>query len=63
MRAILCNWIIESDDQGRFPEPDSMYDSDMKSYIEHQMRAGRREYAKEVENNVRIMKQWKAEGR
>ena len=63
MRAILCNWIIESDDQGRFPESDAMYDSDMKVYIDHQRRIGRTEYAQVVADNVRLMKRWKAEGK
>ena len=44
MRAILANWIIESDDQGRFPESDAMYDSDMKVYIDSQLSRGRTEY-------------------
>jgi len=63
MRAILANWIIESDDQGRFPESEAMYDSDMKAYIDGQVRRGRTEYAQDVQDNINLMKQWKAEGK
>ena len=63
MRAILCHWIIECDDQGRFPEADAMYDSDMRAYIGQQVRVHHTEYAQEVRDNVRLMKQWKAEGK
>jgi len=63
LRAILAHWTIETDDRGRFPEPDAVFDSDMKIYIDRQRRAGRTEYADEVQQNVGLMKQWKAEGR
>ena len=63
MRDILAYWIIESDDKGRFPEPDAMFDSDMKAYIDGQAKRGNTEYAKEIEDNVNIMKKWKAEGK
>ena len=63
MRAILANWIIESDDQGRFPESDAMYDSQMKQYVAAQLRNGRTESAQELQNNIKLMKRWKAEGK
>ena len=63
MRGILGDWIIESDDKGRFPESDAMYDSDMKVYIDHMKKNGRTEYAQEVEDNVNVMKKWKSEGK
>lgn len=63
MRAILANWIIESDDQGRFPESDAMYDSDMKVYIDRQLSRGRTEYVRDLQENIKLMKQWKAEGK
>jgi arylsulfatase A-like enzyme len=63
MRAILANWIIESDDQGRFPEPEASYDSQMKEYMKAQVRNGRTEAAQALQNNINLMKQWKAEGK
>jgi len=63
MRCILANWIIESDDKGRFPEPETMYDSDMKAYIDGQMKRGNTQYARVVQDNVKLMKKWKAQGK
>jgi hypothetical protein len=63
LRGILADWIIESDDKGRFPESETMYDSDMKVYIDGMKKRGRTEYAQEVEDNVNLMKKWKAEGK
>lgn len=63
LRALLCNWIIESDDQGRFPESEAMYDSDMNAYIESQLRRGRTEYAQEIQDNIRLMKEWRDQGK
>ncbi len=58
-----ANWIIESDDKGRFGESDAMFDSDMKEYIDGQAKRGNSQYAKEVQRNVNLMKKWKAQGK
>ena len=63
MRAILSNWIIESDDQGRFPESEAAYDSQMKGYLAAQVKNGRTEAAQKLQDNIDLMKQWKAEGK
>ena len=63
MRGILSNWIIESDDQGRFPESDASYDSQMKGYLSTQVKRGRTEAAQQLQENIDLMKQWKAEGK
>jgi len=63
MRCILANWIIESDDKGRFPESEAMYDSDMKAYIDGQMKLGNTQYAREVQDNINLMKKWKNQGK
>ena len=34
MRGVLDRWILESDDKGRLPESDAMYDSDMEPYLQ-----------------------------
>ncbi|MBM4104459.1 MAG: sulfatase [Planctomycetes bacterium] len=63
MRCILANWIIETDDRGRFMESEAMYDSDMRVYIDDQRRSGKLEYADQVEANIKQMKLWAAEGK
>ncbi len=63
MRAILANWIIESDDQGRFPESEAMYDSQMSGYIKNLLKNKGPEFSQELQNNIKLMKQWKAEGK
>jgi len=63
MRAILSNWIIESGDQGRFPESAAAYDSQMKGYLDSQVKRGRTEAAQQLQENIDLMKQWKAEGK
>ena len=63
MRAILANWVIESDDQGRFPESEAAYDSAMKKYIDGMTRRGDTERAQELQDNINLMKQWKAQGK
>ena len=59
LRGILANWIMESDDQGRFPEPAAMYDSDMAAYTHN----GKRKNAARIEANIEVMKRWDAEGK
>jgi len=63
MRAILSNWIIETDDHGRFPESEAAYDSQMKEYLASQVKNGRTEAAEKLQSNIKLMKQWKAEGK
>jgi len=63
MRAILANWIIESDDQGRFPESEAMYDSQMSGYVKNLQKNKGPEFAEKLQNNIKLMKQWKAEGK
>jgi arylsulfatase A-like enzyme len=56
MRARLDRWVEHTDDQGRRPEPESRYDSDMAVYL------GRKSNP-EVERNIALMKQWAREGK
>ncbi|MDD7985193.1 sulfatase [Lentisphaera marina] len=53
MRSILANWIIESDDQGRFPEAEEQYDSDMAATRKSDIK----------DKNIALMKQWQSEGK
>jgi arylsulfatase A-like enzyme len=63
MRAILGNWIIETDDQGRFPESEAMYDSQMSLYINGLLKNKGPEFSQKLKNNIKLMKQWRAEGK
>ncbi len=63
LRADLANWVIESDDQGRMPEPQSMFDSDMKAYSEGKVSRGQIEGDKQLQKNIAILNHWKAEGK
>jgi arylsulfatase A-like enzyme len=62
-RRLLERWETESDDYGRTPEPMAMYDSDMAAYLSPSLRKKSPEYAAEVEANIILMKEWRAEGR
>ena len=62
MRCILANWIIESDDKGRFPEPETMYDSDMAVYLNVMKRFSKSKY-EDLKRNIEQMKKWKAQGK
>ena len=57
MRGRLDRWIIETGDHGQQPEPQSMYDSDMRVYLE-----GKNAAANQILlRNIALMKEW--EGR
>ena len=46
----------QTGDQGRTPESESLYDSDMAAYL------GSKDNA-EIEKNIKLMKQWAREGK
>ncbi len=56
LRSRLENWMELTNDQGRTPESESRYDSDMAVYVG---RKGNPEIAK----NIALMKQWAREGK
>ncbi len=56
MQAALERWIVDTDDRGRFPEPEAMYDSDMEVYLKNHD-------TEELRRNIALMKRWAAEGR
>ncbi|MFC1758773.1 sulfatase/phosphatase domain-containing protein [Planctomycetota bacterium] len=64
MRSRLNDWMVKTADQGRTPESDKMYDSDMAVYT-NRLRAPKFSPAhlKTVEDNIRLMKTWAAEGK
>lgn len=63
LRMTLDKWIQETGDRGQADESPRMYDSDMKLYVDT-IRARRgEERAAKIESVIRLMKQWRAEGR
>jgi len=61
-REALEDWMKETDDQGRKPEPEAMYDSDMKVYLDA-MKIRHPERVEEISKNIALMKEWDREGR
>lgn len=61
-RGLLANWELETDDRGRFPESEAMYDSDMKPYLD---KSRKRDPAAAaiLEANIQQMKRWHAAGK
>lgn len=56
LRSMLEQWIEQTQDQGRTPEPESRYDADMAAY------QGRKPNP-EVAKKIALMKQWASEGK
>jgi arylsulfatase A-like enzyme len=63
LREILNNWIRETHDRAEQPEPMTMYDSDMKVYVDGMRNGGSIEHAGRIEANIALMKKWRAEGK
>jgi hypothetical protein len=63
LRGILDAWIRETGDRGQYPESAGMYDSDMEVYVDAMRKGGQNEQSAILEANIRIMKQWEAEGK
>ena len=64
LRGRLEGWMVETGDQGREPESAEMYDSDMAVYT-GRLRSPKSDpaHAKEIEDNIALMKKWAAEGK
>lgn len=64
MRARLQTWEVEANDQGRTPESDEMFDSDMKLYVDTLERKNvEAKQRKILSDNIELMRKWKREGR
>lgn len=59
LRARLDQWMKETNDQGL--EADEVYDSNMEAYTKHMKPNS--PHRKEIEGNIKLMKQWEAEGK
>ena len=59
MRKRLADWEVQTNDKGRKPEPEAMYDSDMAVYM------GTKEgpQTEILKKNITLMKQWAKEGK
>jgi len=61
MRAILDQWISQTNDQGQIPEREAAYDSDMAVYLES--RTDETDYVQTMHRNIAQMKAWAKEGK
>jgi hypothetical protein len=59
MRKRLSEWEEATKDQGRKPEPEAMYDSDMAIYLAGQKGKG----GDVLRTNIALMKKWAREGK
>ncbi|MGE3818763.1 MAG: sulfatase [Isosphaeraceae bacterium] len=59
LRDRLDRWVLESDDRGRFPESEAIYDSDMAVYLNSKAAA----QDEVLKANVALMKSWAAQGK
>jgi arylsulfatase A-like enzyme len=60
LRATLDAWIAETGDQGQTPEPEAVYDSDMKVYLGNMRKSP--EHLAVIEANIAQMKTWASQG-
>ena len=64
MSRQLHDWMVKTNDLGRDPETAEMYDSDMKVYVDGLKRRKQDpDHIEVIENNIRQMMQWAAEGK
>lgn len=65
LRNRLDKWMIETADQGRTPESERMYDSDMQLYLNRVKSPARggKDAVTTLKENIALMKKWAAEGK
>ena len=64
MRNRLDTWMVESNDMGREPESEAMFNSDMDVYL-NSLRSRKKDPAhlKVIETNIELMRQWARDGK
>ena len=64
MRSRLDTWMVESNDMGREPESEAMFNSDMDVYL-NSLRSRKKdpEHLKVIEANIELMRQWARDGK
>ncbi len=63
MRERLARWEVATNDRGRQPEPESMYDSDMAVYLGEQGGQKPGGQVDVLRKNIELMKRWAKEGK
>jgi arylsulfatase A-like enzyme len=64
LRGRLAKWEHDTNDLGRQPESEAMYDSDMAVYRgDRTGRKARDDAARQLDDNIELMKRWAKEGR
>lgn len=64
LRGRLNDWMAATNDRGQTPESAEMYDSDMQVYLEAiRRRKSDPAHLQRIEDNIRLMKRWAAEGK
>ena len=54
--------MVTTNDHGRQPEAEAMYDSDMELYLQSRRRRGDKQALEELQENIELMKRWAREG-
>lgn len=63
MRKILDQWVVKTGDKGKLLEPENIYESNMKVYLQEILRSGDKKQVEIIENNISLMKKWAKEGK
>lgn len=64
LRDRLDNWMAETEDKGLHPESEAMFESDMAVYLNAIRRRNKDpEHLKQIEENIELMKKWRADGK
>lgn len=64
LRQRLTEWEVETNDLGRVPESDTMFESDMKIYVDTlTARKADPKHLQTIINNIQLMRTWKQEGK
>ena len=61
-RAMLEDWIQKTGDKGMQNEPEEVFDSDMRVYLDKIRKRDRRRF-EEISRNIALMKEWAAAGK
>lgn len=61
LRTRLAKWAEQTDDKGRTPESDLMFESDMKVYVDRlTIRKADPAHIKRITDNIQLMREWRA---
>lgn len=62
LRNVLERWEIDTNDLGRVPESEAMYDSDM-DFVNQKLKRKNPDAFRQHQLNIRLMKRWQREGK